>query len=293
MIVEVNYDNIIDAAYIHAESWKESHRSFCSEEFVEAHTIKRQRTYLENEMRAGKQIYLLIRDIPVGIVAVKENLIENLYVLPNRQREGCGSELLGYAISKCTGTPALWILNNNAKAEKFYRKHGFIRTGQEKRLSGELAEVEMRMMDIWEQLYEKARVQYHPGDVTPFVYAHNVVCALESENGEIYTGFCIESCSGVMNLCAERVAALNMYVNSGQTVVKRMIAFRDKAPNGGGSGMPCGACREFFMQLARENRNMEIMVDYEKRETITLGELMPNWWGDERYEAAMQTDDSK
>lgn len=142
-------------------------------------------------------------------------------------------------------------------------------------------------MDIWEQLYEKARVQYHPGDVTPFVYAHHVVCALESENGEIYTGFCIESCSGVMNLCAERVAALNMYVNSGQTVVKRMIAFRDKASNGGGSGMPCGACREFFMQLARENRNMEIMVDYENRETITLGELMPNWWGDGRYEAAM------
>lgn len=139
-------------------------------------------------------------------------------------------------------------------------------------------------MDIWEKLYEKAKAQYHPEDVSPFVYAHHVVCALESENGEIYTGFCIESCSGVMNLCAERVAALNMYVNSGQTVVKRMIAFRDKAPFGGGSGMPCGACREFFMQLSKENRNMEIMVDYDKRETITLGELIPNWWGDERYE---------
>lgn len=139
-------------------------------------------------------------------------------------------------------------------------------------------------MDIWEKLYEKAKAQYHPEDVSPFVYAHHVVCALESENGEIYTGFCIESCSGVMNLCAERVAALNMYVNSGQTVVKRMIAFRDKAPFGGGSGMPCGACREFFMQLSKENCNMEIMVDYDKRETVTLGELIPNWWGDERYE---------
>ena len=139
-------------------------------------------------------------------------------------------------------------------------------------------------MDIWEQLYEKAKIQYHPEDVTPFMYAHHVVCALESESGEIFTGFCVESCSGVMNLCAERVAALNMYVNSGQTVVKRMIAFRDRAPYGGGSGMPCGACREFFMQLAKENRHMEIMVDYEKRETITLGELIPQWWGDERYD---------
>ena len=109
-------------------------------------------------------------------------------------------------------------------------------------------------MDIWQELYEKARAQYGPQEVSPFVYAHHVVCALESENGGIYTGFCIESCSGVMDLCAERVAALNMYLQSGQTVVRRLIAFRDRPPYGGGSGMPCGACREFFLQLSEKNR---------------------------------------
>ena len=76
-----------------------------------------------------------------------------------------------------------------------------------------------------------------------------------------------------------------MYVNSGQTVIKRLIAFRDEAPNGAieGSGMPCGACREFLMQLSYENRNMEIMTDYKTRKTITLGELVPGWWGERRY----------
>ena len=138
-------------------------------------------------------------------------------------------------------------------------------------------------MDIWEQLYLKAREQYHPEEVSPFLYAHHVVCALERENGEIFTGFCVESCSGVLDLCAERVAALNMYVNSGQTVVRRLIAFRDQPPYGGGSGMPCGACREFFMQLNLQNKDMEIMVDYDKRETVTLEQLIPNWWGLERY----------
>lgn len=138
-------------------------------------------------------------------------------------------------------------------------------------------------MDIWEELYERAKKEYHPEDVSPFIYAHHVVCALESENGEIYTGFCIESCCGVMDLCAERVAALNMFLKSGQTKVKRLIAFRDKAPDGGESGMPCGACREFFYELNEENENMEFMVDYEKRETITLKELMPLWWRKERY----------
>ena len=139
-------------------------------------------------------------------------------------------------------------------------------------------------MDIWEKLYLKAKEQYHPEEVSPFIYAHHVVCALESENGEIYTGFCIESCCGVLDLCAERTAALNMYINSGQTVIKRLIAFRDKAPFGKGSRMPCGACREFLMQLNIKNKDTEIMVDYKNREIITLGKLLPDWWGIYRYE---------
>lgn len=138
-------------------------------------------------------------------------------------------------------------------------------------------------MDIWEKLYNEAKKHYHPKEVTPFIYAHHVVCAIESENGEIYTGFCVQSCGGVMDLCAERVAALNMYVNSGQTKIKRIITFRDKAPYGEGSGMPCGGCREFLYQLNEENENIEFLVNFETRETVTLKELMPKWWGKERY----------
>ena len=84
-------------------------------------------------------------------------------------------------------------------------------------------------MDIWEQLYLKAKEHYHPQEVTPLIYAHNVVCALESENGEIFTGFCIES---LCDLCAERVAALNVYINSSQAIIKRIITFRDKLSYG-------------------------------------------------------------
>ena len=145
-------------------------------------------------------------------------------------------------------------------------------------------------MDIWEKLYERAKALYHPAEVSPFIYAHHVVCALESGNGEIYTGFCLESCCGVLDLCAERVAALQMYCGSGQTMVRRLIVFRDTAPYGAGSGMPCGACREFFMQLDRKNADMEIMVDYEKRQTVALQELLPDWWGMYRYDQAKEGD---
>ena len=62
-------------------------------------------------------------------------------------------------------------------------------------------------MDIWEQLYEKARAEYHPEEVTPFFYAHNVVCALESASGRIFTGFCVEACSGTsgMIFCSDEI----------------------------------------------------------------------------------------
>ena len=136
-------------------------------------------------------------------------------------------------------------------------------------------------MDIWEEMYELAKKEYHPEDVSPFIRAHHVVAAVQSESGKIFVGFCIEGASGVMNLCAERVAALNMYINTGETVIKRIIAFRDNPPKDG--GMPCGTCREFLLQLSSENKNTEILVDYESRKTIKLEDTLPNWWGDKRY----------
>lgn len=137
-------------------------------------------------------------------------------------------------------------------------------------------------MDIWEKLYQAAKKEYHPEQVSPFIDAHHVVCAIEAEDGQIFTGFCIEGASGVINLCAERVAALNMYIQSGQTTIKRMVACRDNPPKENG-GMPCGACREFFLQLSDKNKDMEILTDFETRKTVKLIDIMPNWWGWKRY----------
>ena len=148
----------------------------------------------------------------------------------------------------------------------------------------------MEEKDIWERLYEAARVLYDPHDLSPFFYSNHVVCALEAADGKIYTGFCIEGASGVLNLCAERVAAVNMIVNGGPTVVHRIFVMRDKPPYREGNFLPCGACREFFMQLDERNRDAVILTDYAARETVTLGELIPRWWGEERYRAAEQID---
>ena len=138
-------------------------------------------------------------------------------------------------------------------------------------------------MDIWEKLYRACKDYYNPHDLSPFFYSNHVVCALEAEDGQIFVGFCIEGASGVLNLCAERVAAVNMIVNSSQTIVKRIFVMRDKVPFEEGNFVPCGACREFFMQLNIKNKDTQVMIDYKQRKYVTIGELLPKWWGEERY----------
>ena len=157
--VEVTELNIADAGRIHSESWKESHRSFCSAEFVEKHTPAAQVEYLRREMDAGKSIYMLIDKYPVGIVSVHGSIIENLYVLPTEQRKGYGSQLLDYAIQQCAGTPCLWILNNNEGAYRLYTKNGFKETGNRKQLNDTLYEVELSLSRLGE--IRKAEAESH------------------------------------------------------------------------------------------------------------------------------------
>ena len=158
-ITKVDEANIADAGRIHSESWKESHRSFCSAAFVEKHTPMAQAAYLRREMDAGKRVYMLIDEHPVGIVSVHGNLIENLYVLPSEQRKGYGSKLLHYAIQQCTGIPCLWILNNNEGAFRLYSKNGFKETGNRKQLNDTLYEMELSLCRLDE--IRKAEAESH------------------------------------------------------------------------------------------------------------------------------------
>ena len=98
IIEPVTEENIQQAAYIHAESWKDSHKSFVSAEGLAKRTVERQTEYLRGQIADGKKVYMLTDDIPVGIVSVKDSFIENLYVLPKRYRQGYGSKLLAFAI---------------------------------------------------------------------------------------------------------------------------------------------------------------------------------------------------
>lgn len=52
-----------------------------------------------------------------------------------------------------------------------------------------------------------------------------------------------------------------------------------KSFNGKIGGAPCGACRELIMQLGKDSKNIEILVDDKTYETKKMSELLPDWWG--------------
>ena len=146
MIIEtVNLQNLDDAAWIHSMSWQESHRAFCTEEFVRAHTPERQKGYLLAKMQQGTTVYMLRDDMPVAVVSVTGSLIEDLYVLPEYQHRGYGTRLLDWAVSCCTGIPTLWILDNNDRARNLYEKYGFHETGNVHQLTEDLSEIEFSL----------------------------------------------------------------------------------------------------------------------------------------------------
>ncbi len=143
MIEQVTEKTLPQAAKIHSLSWQASHATLCTPDFIALHTLEHQAAYLRKEMGQGKELFLLSEEEPIAIVAVWRSLIENLYVLPDKQQHGYGTLLLQFAIAKCTGVPTLWVLNTNAVARRVYEKNGFRATGNAHVLNESLYEIEM------------------------------------------------------------------------------------------------------------------------------------------------------
>ena len=129
------------------------------------------------------------------------------------------------------------------------------------------------MDQIWNDMLEAARAVWRPRQVSEYVSCGEVAAAIRSRSGRIYTGVCIDTCS-TLGICAERNAIFNMVTNGEQEIDKVLCILPD-----GSNGAPCGACRELMVQLmAGTYHDIEIMLDYSTGQTVTLGEITPEWW---------------
>lgn len=132
-------------------------------------------------------------------------------------------------------------------------------------------------MDIWEELYRKAKGVQNGREISPFIEGGQVAAALVTKRGNSYAGICVDSACG-LSICAERNAVYQMLTN-GESQIDKIVAVMPD----GTVGSPCGACRELMMQLDKDAGDIEILLDLDTRKTIFLRELLPDWWGRERF----------
>lgn len=126
---------------------------------------------------------------------------------------------------------------------------------------------------IWKTLYERAKAVQRERKLSPLMEVGSVGAAVLSDQGNIYTGICIDTACG-MGMCAERNAIANMLTNGEHKISKVVAVMPD-----GSSGTPCGVCREFMMQLDKDSSEIEILLSLEPLQTVKLGEQLPDWWG--------------
>ena len=131
---------------------------------------------------------------------------------------------------------------------------------------------------MWKKLYDAAVSVQKGRMISPFIEAGGVAAAILTKKGNIYVGVCIDTAS-TLGMCAERNAMANMITN-GESQIDKVVAVMSD----GRVGSPCGACREFMMQLDKNSGDIEILLELETEKTVKLKDLIPDWWGHSRFE---------
>ena len=102
------------AAFDHALPW-----------LTGLHTLDEDRWFYRERMFRTCTLWgAFDRDVMTGLIAFHDDWIEQLYVLPEAQGQGIGTELLDVA-KRASDRLQLWTFQRNAQARRFYEARGF------------------------------------------------------------------------------------------------------------------------------------------------------------------------
>lgn len=144
--------------YVHWKGWQEAYRELVDPAYLERMTLE----------ACVKRAY----EWPDGVLVAKDGArvvgfagygpyrddtlpgtgeLYALYVLKDYYGTGAGPALLRAALARLAGYPrvALWVLKGNARAIRFYQKHGFAADGAEQSITLGRPNTLLRM--IWER----------------------------------------------------------------------------------------------------------------------------------------------
>jgi GNAT superfamily N-acetyltransferase len=90
------------------------------------HSEAEDRRYFADKVIPDCEVLVVRREgRPIAFIALKDDLVEHLYVRPEAQRAGIGSALLEAAKSRRPDGLRLWTFQRNHGARAFYAHHGF------------------------------------------------------------------------------------------------------------------------------------------------------------------------
>lgn len=134
-IERVTEDTFPQVLEVYTQSWRESHKGFCSADFLE------KRDYAGYLKARTKGLYRACDPNCVGVFQLEGQTLSDLYIHPDRQGRGYGRACVEYAIEQ--GGRRLTVLSANETAIRLYEKMGFRFTGRDKPLKPGLWEREM------------------------------------------------------------------------------------------------------------------------------------------------------
>ncbi len=77
-------------------------------------------------------------------------------------------------------------------------------------------------------------------------------------------------------------------ITNGESQIEKVIAVMPD----GKVGSPCGACREYMMQLNKNSGEIEILLERDTLKTVKLKDLIPDWWGTDRFSDTIHRNNS-
>ena len=84
------------------------------------------RRYMAERVIGECEVQLVRREHgPVAFLALRNDMVDHLYVLPEAQRVGIGAALLEAAKARRPAGLRLWVFQRNHGARAFYARHGF------------------------------------------------------------------------------------------------------------------------------------------------------------------------
>lgn len=151
---------------IHSASWRAAYKGIIPDSVLDGFTPEKRAERFRNAMRNKNEetSIILVNSMPAGFITLGKCRDEDagtgwgeiwgIYMHPDYWHSGIGSLLFNWGLEELGergfDTAALWVLEGNSRARKFYEKHGFEKEGTSKiiQLDKELREIRYILYNI-------------------------------------------------------------------------------------------------------------------------------------------------